>query len=234
MPNAVITGATQGIGRAIAGKFLSQGFDIAICARNGEDLTALKNEWAAQYPNRSVLAIVADVATKQGAIAFADEVLQHFASIDVLVNNAGTYYPGSLATEPEGQLEQLMNLNLYSAYHITRKLLPVMKQQQQGHIFNICSVASHKAYPGGGAYSITKYALLGFSENLREELKQDMIKVTTVSPGAVYSRSWDGSGVPQERIMQAADIADMVWAAANLSPQACVETILIRPQLGDL
>mgnify|MGYP001175547827 CR=1 FL=1 len=234
MPNAVITGATQGIGKAIAEKFLSEGFDIVICARNAQDLDTIKTSWAKQYPQRMVLVTPTDVATKEGAFAFADVVLQSFTTIDVLVNNAGTYYPGSLADEPDGQLEMLMNLNLFSAYHITRRLLPAMKKQQQGHIFNMCSVASHKAYPNGGAYSITKYAMLGFSENLREELKNDLIKVTSVSPGAVYSRSWDGSGVPQERIMQAADIADMVWAAYNLSPQACVETILIRPQLGDL
>lgn len=234
MQYAVITGATQGIGKAIADKFLSQGFDIAICARSSADLDKVKNEWAAQYPNSRVLAVTADLADKTACLHFATQVLNDTTSIDALINNAGTYFPGSLADEPDGQLEQLMNLNLYSAYHITRKLLPTFKQQNSGHIFNMCSVASLKAYPNGGAYSITKYALMGFSDNLREELMQTNIKVTAISPGAVYSRSWQGSGVPESRIMQASDVADMVWAAYNLSPQACVEHITLRPQLGDL
>ena len=234
MPYAVITGATQGIGKAIADKFLSQGFDIAICARSSADLDAVKAAWAAQYPDRKVLAIAADLSDKNACIDFAAQVLKDTATIDALINTAGIYFPGTLADEPDEQLEKLMNLNLYSAYHITRKLLPVFKQQNSGHIFNMCSVASLKAYPNGGAYSITKYALMGFSDNLREELMQTNIKVTAISPGAVYSRSWQGSGVPESRIMQASDVADMVWAAYNLSPQACVEHITLRPQLGDL
>lgn len=234
MPYAVITGATQGIGKAIADKFLSQGFDIAICARSSADLDKVKNEWVAKYPSRKILAVAADLSDKAACLDFAAQILNDTTTIDALINNAGTYFPGSLADEPDGQLEQLMNLNLYSAYHITRKLLPVFRQQNSGHIFNMCSVASLKAYPNGGAYSITKYALMGFSDNLREELMQTNIKVTAISPGAVYSRSWQGSGVPESRIMQASDVADMVWGAYNLSPQACVEHITLRPQLGDL
>ena len=234
MPYAVITGATQGIGKAIADKFLSQGFDIAICARSSADLDKVKNEWAAKYASRKVLAVAADLSDKAACFDFAAQVLNDTTTIDVLINNAGTYFPGSLADEPDGQLEQLMNLNLYSAYNITRKLLPAFKLQNSGHIFNMCSVASLKAYPNGGAYSITKYALMGFSDNLREELMQTNIKVTAMSPGAVYSRSWQGSGVPESRIMQASDVADMVWAAYKLSLQACVEHITLRPQLGDL
>jgi short-subunit dehydrogenase len=234
MPYAVITGATQGIGKAIADKFLSQGFDIAICARSSADLDKIKNEWTAQYPSRKVLAVSADLSEKAACFDFAAQVLNDTTTVDALINNAGTYFPGSLADEPDGQLEQLMNLNLYSAYYITRKLLPTFKQQNSGHIFNMCSVASLKAYPNGGAYSITKYALMGFSDNLREELMQTNIKVTAISPGAVYSRSWQGSGVPESRIMQTSDVADIVWAAYNLSPQACVEHITMRPQLGDL
>lgn len=234
MPYAVITGATQGIGKAIADKFLSHGFDIAICARSTADLDVVTKAWSVQYPDRKILAITANLADKTACLDFAAQLLNNTSSIDALINNAGTYFPGTLADEPDGQLEQLMNLNLYSAYHITRRLLPCMKKQSSGHIFNMCSVASHKAYPNDGAYSITKYAMLGFSENLREELKTSNIKVTSISPGAVYSRSWEGSGVPESRIMKATDVADMIWAAYNLSVAACVETIIVRPQLGDL
>jgi short-subunit dehydrogenase len=109
-----------------------------------------------------------------------------------------------------------------------------MMKQKKGHIFNLCSIASIAAYKNGGAYSISKFALYGFSKNLREELKAYNIKVTAVLPGAAYTDSWSGSGIDPKRIMEAKDVADMIWAASQLSPQACVEDILMRPQHGDL
>jgi short-subunit dehydrogenase len=154
--------------------------------------------------------------------------------IDVLVNNAGLFDPGSVYNEPDGTLEHMMAVNLYSAYHVTRSVIQHMMEQKSGHIFNMCSIASLKAYPNGGAYSISKYALAGFSTNLREEMKPFGIKVTAVYPGAAYTDSWEGSGVDPKRIMQAGDIAQMIYAASQLSAQACVEDIILRPQLGDL
>lgn len=234
MPTAVITGATKGIGRAIAEKLLVEGFDVAVCARSTNDLRDLHDEWERLYPERTVFMQNVDVKDKAQVKDFARNIRNNFKQIDILVNNAGLYFPGQLATEPDEQLENLMAVNVYSAYHLTRALLPSMKQHRSGHIFNMCSVASLQAYPNGGAYSMTKYALLGFSENLRYELRNDGIKVTAISPGAVWSNSWSGSGVAPERIMKAEDIADMLWSTYNLSSQATVEHIILRPQLGDL
>lgn len=234
MPYVIVTGATQGIGKAIAERLLSEGFSVAVCARTLTDLQTLANEWKKKFPEAIILSIQADLSKREEAKSFASKVLSIFPAIDILVNNAGLYFPGKLATEPEGHLEELMTVNMYSAYHITRAVLPRMLQQKSGHIFNMCSVASLKAYPNGGAYSITKYALLGFSENLRDELKNDNIKVTAICPGATHSRSWAGSNIPAERIMEAADTANMVWASYTLSKQANVELIVIRPQQGDL
>lgn len=234
MPNAVITGATQGIGKAIAEKYLQEGFSVAFCARNQETLKVCKNEWMQRFPAASILAVSADLSKPEDRKNFAHQVLNTFDRIDVLVNNAGLFYPGTLAEEPEGQLEKLMETNLYSAYHLTRAFLPRMKQQAGAHIFNICSVASLRAYENGGAYSITKYALHGFSENLRYELMQHRIKVTALMPGATWSRSWEGSGLPEERFMKPEDIAHMIWTAYSLSPEANVETIVMRPLSGDI
>jgi short-subunit dehydrogenase len=142
--------------------------------------------------------------------------------------------PGKLQNEPSGQLEAQLNVNLFSAYHLTRALLPSMIAAKSGHIFNICSIASLHAYENGGAYSISKFALLGFSKNLRLELKDQGVKVTAVCPGAVYTNSWSGSGVDPKRIMESSDIAKMIYAASQLSPQTVVEDIVMRPQLGDL
>jgi short-subunit dehydrogenase len=229
---AIVTGATQGIGKAIAERLISEGFSIAVCARTEGDLNRLKAEWETAYGADRILTLVADFSVKEEVTGFASKVLTAYPRIDILVNNAGIFEPGALADEPEGQLEQIMEVNLYSAYHLTRAILPHM--ESGGHIFNMCSVASLKAYPNGGAYSISKYALMGFSENLREELKPRGIKVTAICPGATWSRSWSSSGVPRERVMEAEDIAKMLWGAYNLSPQADVETIVMRPQKGDL
>jgi short-subunit dehydrogenase len=128
----------------------------------------------------------------------------------------------------------MMQINLYSAYHLTRALLPKMMKQQSGHIFNICSIASIKAYSNGGSYSISKFALLGFSKNLREEMMPHHIKVTAVYPGAVNTDTWGEFDNSSNRIMEAADVANMVVAAASLSAAAVVEDIVLRPLLGDL
>lgn len=234
MQHAVITGATHGIGKAVAEKLLQEGVSVAICARNAAELQALQTEWQHRYPGATILAQATDVGDKAALSAFAATITEAFSTVDILVNNAGTFMPGTLMDEADGHLETMMQVNVYSAYHLTRLLLPVIKKSQCGHIFNMCSVASLKAYPNGGSYSISKYALLGFSDNLRYELMGDNIRVTALCPGATDSRSWEGSGVSQERIMEAADIAQMLWAAYSLSPQANVETIVIRPQLGDL
>ena len=234
MPYAVITGATQGIGKAIAEKFLAEGFSVAVCARTQADLDDVQAEWASKYPRAVILAHQADLGDRAQTKSFADFVLASFPEINVLVNNAGLFFPGKLADEPEGHLEQLMAVNLYSAYHLTRALLPAMKKKGAGHIFNMCSIASLKAYENGGAYSITKYALQGFSDNLRHELMEDRIKVTAIMPGATWSRSWAASGLPEERFIKTEDIAAMVWASFSLSASADVETIVIRPILGDL
>ena len=158
---------------------------------------------------------------------------------DILVNNAGNFVGGNVYNEPAGSLEEMINTNLYSAYHLTRSLLPAMMNDRPPgitarHIFNICSIASLNAYPNGGAYSISKFALAGFSKNLRDELKPHGIKVTAVYPGAVMTDSWRGFDNSQGRIMEAHDIAAMILAASKLSPQAVVEDIILRPQLGDL
>ena len=234
MSYAVITGATEGIGRAIAENLLAHGFSVAVCARNKKKLHLLQQEWSDAYPKATILCISANLGIKEETFAFADAVLAKFPRIDILVNNAGVYMSGSLADEPDGHLEDLMNVNLFSAYHLTRKLLPLIKKGKGGHIFNMCSVASLRAYTNGGSYSITKYALLGFSDNLREELKPFEIKVTSICPGAVYTNSWAGSGVEPERIMEVNDIAISLWSAYSLSPQANVDTIVLRPVKGDL
>ena len=226
--NIVITGGSRGLGFAIAERFAKHGHTLLLSATKKETLEA-----AAKKLNTSVHTFPCDLSKKEEAIALAKKINQTVDSVDILVNNAGSFVPGSVYNEEDGALEKMIAVNLYSAYHLTRALLPRMMEQKKGHIFNMCSIASLKAYANGGSYSISKFALLGFTKNLREEMKPYNIKVTAVLPGAAYTDSWAGFVEP-ERIMEAADIAELVYASAKLSPQACVEDIIVRPQLGDL
>lgn len=246
--NIVITGASKGIGKAIAEVFAADGQNhtLFLCARNIKDLEATQNELQERFPVSKIHTKSCDVADNASLQQFVEWIHSYSTRIDILVNNAGIYLPGSAYGEDNGMLEKLMEVNVYSAYHLSRMILPGMitanpstgstkeSGQSRGHIFNICSIASITAYPNGGAYSISKYALYGFSKNLREEMKPHGIKVTHVLPGAAYTDSWSSSGIDPKRIMEAADVARMIYAAAQLSPQACVEEIIMRPQLGDV
>ncbi|MGB4958423.1 MAG: SDR family oxidoreductase [Saprospiraceae bacterium] len=232
--NIVITGATKGIGKAIAIRFAKEGYDLAVCARNADDLRDFEIEVQSINPKLKVITLVTDISQKDEVLAFTDEIGKRFDKVDILVNNGGVFLPGTVTEEDEGKLEMMIETNLYSAYHLTRALLPLIRKSDRGHIFNMCSVASLIAYPNGGSYSISKFALLGFTKVLREELKTSGIKVTAIMPGATWSDSWSGVDLPVERLMQATDIAESVWSASQLSKSAVVEEIILRPQLGDL
>ena len=229
--NTIITGATQGIGRAIAEKFAEQGSNLILSARTRTDLEELKSYLENKY-SIQVQIYVVDMKIKSNIKEMCKEILKVDDSIDCLINNVGVFESRSILEEEDGALESQIETNLYSAYYTTKYLLNSFLKQKSGHIFNISSIAGISAY--GGSYSISKYAVQGFSSNLRKELIPHGIKVTTVMPGAVMSRSWSTSGVSPERIMEARDIADMIWASSQLSPQACVEEILLRPTEGDL
>jgi len=232
--NVIITGASKGIGKAIAEKFAADGHTIVICARGEVALYNTMDALQTAYPQCTVKARSVNMADMQQVKAFGDWLLQQNLVPDILVNNAGQFIPGSLHTENAEVLEQTMQVNLYSVHYLTRTVLPAMMKAGKGHIFNMCSIASMDAYPNGGSYSVSKFALLGYSKNLRHEMQPHGIKVTAILPGATMTASWEGSGIAPERIMEAADVADMVYASSKLSPMAVVEDIVMRPQLGDL
>ncbi len=231
--NIVITGAARGIGKAIATKFAAEGHTLFLCSRNIETLQKTADELKKTFINATIHLMPADLADKAQTEQFANFCLQ-FATPDILINNAGGFTPGNILDEPDGSLESMINNNLYSAYYLTKYLAPQMKIHGSGHIFNICSVAALQAYNGGGSYSISKFAMNGFSQNLRHELKDHNIKVTAIFPGAVYTDSWAGFDNSSNRIMEPNDIAEMIFACTKMSSAAVPEEIVIRPQLGDL
>jgi short-subunit dehydrogenase len=230
----VVTGGTKGIGRSILYLFAQNGFDVVTCARNEADLQRVKSDVESNFPTTKVYIQKADLAVKEEVSQFAGFVKGLDRQIDVLVNNAGYFIPGQIHNEPEGTLESMINIHVYSAYHLTRQLISNMIDRNDGYIFNMCSIASIMAYPNGGSYSIAKFALYGMTKVLREEMKPHGIRVTAILPGATLTASWEGVDLPADRFMKSEDVAAAVWGAYNMTKQSVVEEIIIRPQLGDL
>ena len=232
-PLIVVTGGTKGIGRAIADRFMAEGFDALVCARSVDDEQAPANaDPAGSGPQ--LFAVAADLSTRDGVTQLLNYIHTLHRPVNVLVNNTGVFQPGQIHNEAEGTFDQLINTNVASAYHLTRGLVGEMIARRQGHIFMMCSTASITPYTNGGSYCISKFALLGMSRVLREELKPHNVKVTALLPGATLTASWEGTDLPEERFLKPGDVADSAWAAYALSKSAVVEEIIIRPQLGDL
>lgn len=230
---AVITGGTKGIGRAIIDYFAKAGYAIVTCSRNEEDLLKTKQEVESVH-HVDIHIMKADLSIKADTLAFVSFINGFGKQVAVLVNNAGLFVPAPIHEEKDGLLERMISTNLYSAYHLCRGLIPEMKTRRAGHIFNLCSVASMKAYPTGGSYSISKFALYGLTKGLREETKSHGIKVTAVLPGATQTSSWEGEDIDECLLMKPEDIAKIVWNSFSLSDRSVVEDIVIRPQLGDI
>ena len=217
--NAIITGATKGIGRAIVELLAKNGWNVAFCARTKKDVDSFKKDLKEKY-KVAVIAQVVDMSKKDAVKAFAKAILKEWTTVDILVNNAGVFIPCALANpENEEAFEQMMDVNLYSTYYMTQVILPAMLEQKKGHIFNICSIASFMPY---GAYAVSKHAMLGFSKVLREEVKDKGIRVTAIMPGATLTASWSNTTLPEERFMKSEDIAQSLWDIYNLSDRTCL------------
>ncbi len=225
--NAVITGATKGIGRAIAIKLAESGYNVAICARNAVELEAFKTELSVS--GLSVFTYVADLEQKEEVLAFCNAVTGSFARIDVLVNNAGVFLPGSMFDEADEAFEKQLNLNLLAPYYLSKYFGKIMRNQQSGHIFNICSIASKEIVPNAGGYSVTKSALLSLNDVCREELSKYNVKVTAILPGSTLTSSWEGTEIPAERFVQPEDIANTIHTILNLSTGVNVDEVTLKP-----
>ena len=224
----LVTGGSKGIGLAIARRFLAEGFATVVCARDAEALEA------ARASSPGLHALECDMTDAADIARLARRVQELVGTPGVLVNNAGAYVPGQLHAEDDSVLERMLAVNLFSAYRMTRALLPGMMARGSGTIINVCSTASLMAYPNGGSYAIAKHALHGFSRTLREEMKPHGIRVVSLLPGATLTASWEGVDLPPERFMPAEDVAEIAWAAHRMSPRTVVEEILMRPFLGDI
>lgn len=234
MKTAVVTGATRGIGRAVAFKLAREGFAVAVCSSQEEKVRVFANDFKEAFPEGEFIAQVCDVRDKGQLSKFCDAVKAKWDQVDLLVNNAGIFVPGTIADSDDGELEKIIETNLYSAHYTTRNLLPLIRRSKKALVVNLCSTASLNAYPNGALYGISKFALNGFSKSLREELKPLGIAVTSFLPGAVFTDSWAESGIDEERFMKVEDIADLVWSIYSLSDRTVVEEVVLRPMQGDI
>jgi NAD(P)-dependent dehydrogenase (short-subunit alcohol dehydrogenase family) len=221
-----VTGVSRGIGLEIAKRFASEGYKVVGCASSDKSVAEVKRK----HPDFDV--VKADLSNKNDVRAFCAHVRNAGPRLDVLVNNAGRYLPGKIETEAEDTFEALMALNVGGPYYVTKGLLDCLAPGST--VINVCSTASITAYPNGASYCISKFALLGFSKVLREELKPKGIRVVSLLPGATLTDSWSGVSLPPERFIAAEDLGHIAWLAHSLRHGAVIEEVVIRPLAGDI
>lgn len=231
--NVVVTGASQGIGRAIAEAFATRdGANLALVARTEAKLEAV----AASCRERggTPLVVPTDVTDDAAVAEMADAVHNAWGPPDVLVNNAGAFAYAPLGELTLEGFRDQIDVNLTGAFAVTKAFLPAMRERGTGHLFFMGSVASLMAYPGNAGYCAAKHGLRGLARVVRAETKDEGLRVTTVLPGATDTPTWEGADLPSERLMAPEDVAQAVVDAAHLSDRTVLEELLLRPQEGDV
>lgn len=225
--NAIITGATKGIGKAVAFELAQSGYNIIACARNLEELASLQTELKSFGVD--VLTVQADCSLKSDVLKFVDAALAFAPKIDVLVNNVGFFVSGILIDEEDEVFENQLYVNLNASYYISKKVGKLMREQTFGHIFNICSVASKWPVENAGSYSVTKAAMLSLNHVIRKELAPFKVKVTAIIPGSTYTASWEGTTLDKAKFVQPEDVAKVIKTVLLLSDGANVDEVTLSP-----
>ncbi len=225
--NAIITGASKGIGRAIALKLAKNGYNLAICARNKIELQAFATEL--QLFGIRVIAVVVDCSIKEEVMSFFNQVKSEMKQVDILVNNVGVFLPGNIIDEDDDIFELQQRLNLNSAYYLSKNFGKMMRDAKSGHIFNICSIASNLVAEDAGSYTVTKTAMLSLNNVLRKALAEYNVKVTAILPGSTLTASWEGTTIPTETFVQPEDIANSIYSILNLSSGVNVDELILTP-----
>lgn len=231
---AIVSGATKGIGKAIALALAKEGCDLAIGSRNLSELKLLKSEFKKINSKTDVIIQMVDFSQKKQSAEFAKTVIERWGKADVIVNNVGTYAMGGICEEDEDMLDKMLHTNLYSAYYLTKPFLQGMKQARSGNIFNICSIASLNPLSTAASYSISKAALYAFSKVLSDEMRHYNVKVTAILPGPVKTSSWDGDPTAVNyNFIEPDDIANSIVNTLKSSAGSVTETIVLQPLLRE-
>jgi NAD(P)-dependent dehydrogenase (short-subunit alcohol dehydrogenase family) len=233
-PVILITGASQGIGAAIAKVFAKElrRVRLALVARNARNLATVARACAKQ--GAIVETFACDVADEIAVEALKGAVTARFGPVDVLINNAGVFAAAPFVDTSVAEFDRIVATNLRSAFLVSRAFVPAMIKQKHGDVFFMSSIAGLDAYPHSTAYCAAKFGVTGLAKVLRAETRAHGVRVSCVHPGATWAPSWSGSGVPEERIMPAADVARAFFDIYRLGRNTVVEEIVLRPQLGDL
>jgi NAD(P)-dependent dehydrogenase (short-subunit alcohol dehydrogenase family) len=233
-PVVAVTGASQGIGAAIALAFAREikGVRLALVARTEDGLRRTAQQCRKAGARSEIF--LCDVSNAASVELMAAAVLARWRAVDVLVNNAGKFAAKPFLETSADDFDAQIGANLRSVFLVARAFAPAMAARGRGDIFNMGSVAGLGAYPGGSGYCAAKFGVTGLSKVMRAELRKSGVRVSCVFPGATVSPSWDGSGVPEEKLMPAADVAAAFILAYRLSRRTVLEEITLRPIGGDL
>jgi len=234
---AIITGASSGIGKAIAHHLAETGTNVVLAARRSERLQELANEITESY-NVEAKVVETDVTKKEDVEKLVKETKDQFGSVDILVNNAGVMLLSFLKNDHVDEWEQMVDVNIKGVLFGIHASLPVMLEQDAGHIINVSSVAGHEVFPSSTVYSATKYAVRALSMGMEKELSRSGVRVTNISPGAVDTELTehitDGEVLDmfKDRSMdplEANDIARAVAYAATQPSNVNVNEVIVRP-----
>lgn len=230
--NAIVTGATKGMGKAIVMQLAANNYNIIFCARDENEVQALLEELKKSYPGLKFFGMRADMEESSQVKEFAEFAEKSLGHVDVLINNAGLYVPSELMNEDERCLQRQMQVNVYAPHFLSKFFAAKMIGQAKGHIINICSIASLEPVIRAGSYSISKMALFGLTKALREELRPAGVKVTAVLPGSTLTDSWSGTSLPSDWFILSEDIAKSIMNCLQMSSGANIDEIIIRPLYG--
>ncbi|MGP4075247.1 SDR family oxidoreductase [Halobacillus sp. K22] len=235
--SAIITGASSGIGKAIAHHLADTGANVVLAARRAERLQELANEITESY-NVEAKVVETDVTKKEDVEQLVKETKEQFGSVDILVNNAGVMLLSFLKNDHVGEWEQMVDVNIKGVLFGIHASLPVMLEQDAGHIINVSSVAGHEVFPSSTVYSATKYAVRALSMGMEKELSRSGVRVTNISPGAVDTELTDhitdGEVLDMFKDssmdpLEANDIARAVAYAATQPSNVNVNEVIVRP-----
>jgi short-subunit dehydrogenase len=232
---ALITGASRGIGKATALAFAKAGIDLVLVSRSQQGLAETAAEIAPLGVEVQQFAI--DLAVVEQVKAQIEAIVQQFP-IDILVNNAGMAYTGDLWDTPLAEWQQVMTLNLTSVFQCIQAVLPVMRDRQRGTIVNVASIAGYQAFPGWGAYNVSKAGLIALSKTLAAEERAHGIRVVTLCSGAVNTPLWDTETVQanfdRSRMLTPETVAQSILHAVSVPPGAVIEELTVMPSAGAL
>ena len=226
---ALVTGASRGIGLAIARRLAELGARLSLCAR---DATRLESAAAAlRKEGFEALAMIADVTHANEIQSFVDRTHRELGPIDILINNAGIGRFGPAHQMSETDWDAVLDTNLKSVFLVTRAVAPGMIERKRGHIVNISSLAGKNAFANGGIYCASKWGLMGLTACMAEDLRAHNIRVSAVCPGSVATDFSPHTGRDTSKLLQPDDVAHAVATLVTQAPQSFISEIDLRPTL---